>query len=184
MPWRTAISPDRMLLVTALIALLNVALVARWYVSRRWLLVGVGVALLLAQYVMTFVWSVNEATIAFTFGGDGGAMVLGTALMLTFFVDRDSPLHRGMLRWGFLCIGAAAFVDTFATWWTARTDPGAIPFGEIEGVGLSDPTKLVQIYQWTPEELVDRYVTLGVGCLVVLIAAYAWAVRQARRDVA
>lgn len=181
MPWRTAISPDRMLLVTALVALLNVALLARWYASRRWLLVGVAVALLLAQYVMTFVWSVNEATIAFTFGGDGGAMVLGTALMLTFFVGKDSQIYQGALRWGFLCIGAAAFVDTFATWWAARTDPSVIPFGEIEGVGLSDPTKLVRIYQWSTDDLVDRYVTLGVGCLIVLVAAYAWAVRDARR---
>ena len=40
-----------------------------------------------------------------TYGGDGGAM-----------------------RWALLSIGAAAFVDTFATWWAARSDTDAIPF--------------------------------------------------------
>jgi hypothetical protein len=181
MPWKTAITPDRMLLVTALIALLTVGLGARWYVAKKWHLVAVAGALLLAQYVMTFTWSKNQATIAFTFGGDGGAMVLGTALMLTFFAGRDTQIYQGALRWGFLVIGAAAFVDTFATWWAARTDQSVIPFGEIEGVGLSDPSKLVRIYQWEVDDLINRYVTLGCACLAVLTAVWIWAVWQARR---
>jgi len=59
-----------------------------------------------------------------TFGADGGAMVLGTALMTSFFIPK---LAEHGLRRGLLSIGAAAFVDTFATWWAARSDTDAIP---------------------------------------------------------
>src|SRR5205823_1169102 len=83
-------------------------------------------------------------------------------------------LAAGGLRWGLLAIGAAAYVDTFATWWAARSDLGAIPLGEIEGVGLSDPSKLIEDYGWKTHQMVSRYVTLGVTCLIVLTAVYAW----------
>ena len=57
----------------------------------------------------------------------------------------------------------------FATWWT-----GAIPFGEIE-----DPLKLLEEHGWTAKEMVRRYITVGVSCLVALAAVYAWGVRRA-----
>ncbi len=104
-------------------------------------------------------------------------MILGTLLMMAFFVPK---LAEHGLRWGLLVIGAAAFVDTFATWWSARSDPDVIPFGEIEGVGLSDPSKLSEVYGWSTSQLVHRYVTLGVACLIVLAGVYAWQVRSAR----
>jgi hypothetical protein len=109
-------------------------------------------------------------------------MVIGTALMATFFAGRDTQLYRGALRWGFLVIGAAAFVDTFAMWWTARTDSSVIPFGEIEGVGLSDPSKLKDVFGWTIDDIVDRYVTLGLVCALVLSVVWAWQVSVARRE--
>ena len=67
---------------------------------------------------------------------DGVGMVLASALMATFFFGKRTQLYQGWLRWGFLAIGAAAFTDMFATWWKAQSDTAAIPFGEIEGVGL------------------------------------------------
>jgi hypothetical protein len=69
----------------------------------------------------------------------------------------------------------------FATWWQAQTDTGAIPFGEIEGVGLSDSAKLVEEWGWTIRQLVRRYVMVGVACLAALALIYAWGVREARR---
>ena len=92
---------------------------------------------------------VDTAQLAIIFGGDGGAMVIGTLLILTFFAPEGSKFRHGALRWGLLVIGAAAFVDTASTWWRARTDLGVIPFGEIEGVGLSDPSKLAEA-GWSP----------------------------------
>jgi len=89
-----------------------------------------------------------------------------------------------MLRWGLLVIGAAAFVDTFATWWTARRDDDVIPFGEIEGVGLSDPSQLTDVYGWTVRALIARYVALGLLCLMTLTLTWLWGIWRARRELA
>jgi hypothetical protein len=94
-------------------------------------------------------------------------MVLGTALMATFFCGRDTQVNKGGLRWGFLVIGSAGFVDAFGTWWAARTNVDAIPFGANEGVGLSDPSKLMDVYGWS---------------LIVLAAVWGVGVRQVRRE--
>jgi hypothetical protein len=180
--WKTIVANDRSLLATALVALLVGAVMLRWWYDDRRLLAAIAAALLLVQLWWTFGLTRREAMALFTFGGDGGAMVLGAVLMATFFAARDTQLYRGALRWGFLVIGAAAFVDTFATWWTARTDPSVIPFGEIEGVGLSDPSKLKDVYGWSVDDIVDRYVTLGLVCAVVLAIVWAWQVSVARRE--
>jgi hypothetical protein len=180
--WKTIIAQDRALYVTGLVALLELAVMIRWWQADRRLLAGVAGAVVLVQLWWTFGLSAGEAQTLITFGGDAGAMVIGTALMTTFFAGRDTQLYRGALRWGFLVIGAAAFVDTFATWWTARDDPRVIPFGEIEGVGLSDPSKLRDVAGWSVDDLVDRYVTLGLVCAIVLAGVWAWKVSDARRE--
>ena len=112
----------------------------------------------------------------FIFMGDGGALVIGTLLMLTVYAPRESALHKGWLRWGFLVIGAASFADVFEQWWASRTNSDRIPFGMNEGAGLSDPSVLSDQYGWSAEQLVHRYVVLGCLCLVVLAAAwfYGW----------
>ena len=61
------------------------------------------------------------------------------ALMATFFVRNESLVNKG-LRWGTLVIGAGAWVDIFATWWAARSDDGAIPYGEIPHFPVSTVT--------------------------------------------
>jgi hypothetical protein len=178
--WKTLIPESR-----GVVAMLLVVAAWGWLVYRGWRtqrlgVAGFGIVLGALQFLGTTA-SVETASMWITFGGDAGAMVLGTLLMMTFFVGPDSRLRRGQLRWGLAGIGAAAFVDTFATWWRARSDTDVIPFGEIEGVGLSDASKLEEVHGWTTSQLVDRYVLVGVLCLVALTAAYAWAVRDARK---
>jgi len=141
---------------------------------------GLGLAAL--QFVGTLGVSVSRAREAITFGGDAGAMVLGTLLMLTFFVGPQSRLRTNQLRWGFLVIGAAALVDTLATWFAARSDEDAIPFGEIEGVGLSDPSKLDEVFGWTTRQIVDRHLDVGIACMVVLAAGWLYFTYAARRE--
>jgi hypothetical protein len=51
---------------------------------------------------------------------------------------------------------------------------GDLPFGEIEGVNLSDPSLLTEMYGWSVTQLVDRYVRLGTICLWALLALYLW----------
>lgn len=179
--WKTIIPDERGFIAPILLAGALGAMMFRAYRAEKLYLVAIGGVLLVLQGIGTFGIREFTAEMVFTFGGDGMGMVLATALMATFFFGKRSQLYKGSLRWGFLMIGAAAFVDMFATWWAARGDIGAIPYGEIEGVGLSDPAKLVEEHGWTVSVMVRRYVLVGVSCLAGLALVYAWGVRHAWR---
>lgn len=136
--------------------------------TQRWGLACAAGAVLILQLI--FLRLPTGATIVF--GGDGGAMVLATILMAAFYAPRESRLyHSWGLRWGLLAIGALAFMYVFRSW----SGPyGDIPFGEIEGVNLSDPSLLTQMYGWSVIQLVDRYLRLATFCFIALLAIYLW----------
>ena len=137
--------------------------------AERWGWVCAAGALLVVQLI--FVSSPNQGALV-VFGGDGGAFVLATILMATFYAPRESALYQKWgLRWGLLVIGALTFMHVFRTWSGSVED---IPFGEIEGVNLSDPSLLVEMYGWSVIQLVDRYLRLATVCLVALSALYLW----------
>jgi len=175
--WKTLIPESRGFVWVVVLAVELGVVAYGWMRARLWITLG-GLALALLQFAGTRA-EVDAAQAWIIFGGDGGAMVIGTLLIASFFIPK---LREHGLRWGLLAIGAAAFVDTFATWWAARCDSDVIPFGEIEGVGQSDPSKLQEVYGWSTDQLVHRYVTLGVACLAALAAVYAWQVYVARRE--
>jgi hypothetical protein len=138
-------------------------------------------AALAVQLFGTLVLRPREAATLITFGGDAGSLVFGAALMATVFAPPGHKLHRDWLRWGFLGLGAASFMDVFDQWWKARRDVGIIPFGEMEHGGESDPTKLVAEFGWTVPDLVGRYVALGIACLLALAALQVVVERRRRR---
>jgi hypothetical protein len=180
--WKTFIAEERgWLAPLALAGALGYTMV-RGYLAGKTYLVALGAALLVLQGLGTFYIKETTAQALFTFGGDGMGMVIATALMATFFFGKRTQLYKGWLRWGFLAIGAAAFSDMFATWWKALSDTGAIRFGEIEGVGLSDPARLVEEWGWSVRDMVRRFVGVGLACLAALALVYAWGVREAWRQ--
>jgi len=160
------------LLVTA--AILFAGFLA-WKMERPgWLLAAA--ALLLLQLVALSLPA--EALIVFF--GDGGALVLATLLMAAFYAPRESRLYKNWgLRWGLLAIGALSFMHVFLMWRGPLED---LPFGEIEGVNLSDPSLLTEMYGWTVLQMVDRYVRLGTLCLAALLALYVWGLVSAYLD--
>jgi hypothetical protein len=170
-PWRTPVSEGRIAAVTIVVAAGILWWIFRAWRSKRWLLTAAGAVTLVLQLACLRLSEV-QADALIVFGGDAGCLVLGTILIATFYASRDSVIYSGALRWGFLGIGAAAFMDAFSTWWGAQYDVGRIPFGENEGVGLSDPSRLVEEYGWAVHTMVDRFVVLGVVCLVMLAALY------------
>jgi hypothetical protein len=182
-PWRTPSSENRMPLVSIALAGGLCFLVYRGWTLRRWWWVAGGVTLLVAQAIGTLVLHPHHARMIFSFGGDAGCLVWGSVLMMFVYVDRESSIHRGWLRWGFLVIGALSFIDVFDTWWGARTDVDRIPFGEIEGVGLSDPSVLVENYGWHEGLLISRYLTLAAVCGAAVLVAYVLGLWQAARAV-
>ena len=180
--WKTVVPELRGTITPLIVAAANITgFVVGWKTSRTWLSV-LAVVLGALQFVATVGRTPAQAHELITFGGDAGAMVIGTALVLAFFVGPESKLRTNHLRWGFLVIGAAALVDTLSTWWTARTDTDVIPFGEIEGVGKSNPSRLREVWGWTDHQLISRYTTVGELCVVALVAVWAWGVWSARRD--
>lgn len=138
-----------------------------WQMERPgWLLAAA--ALLLLQLVALSL----PAGALIVFFGDGGALVLATLLMAAFYAPRESRLYKSWgLRWGLLAIGALSFMNVFLLWTGPLED---LPFGEIEGVNLSDPSLLTEMYGWTVLQMVDRYVRLGAVCLAALLALYVW----------
>ena len=172
--WK-AITAETRGFVTPLVVLGAVGFMAwRAWAKENWLVVALAGMILLLQLVGTLGIKEKTAMMLVVFGGDGLGMILATLLMASFYFGKETNLYKGSLRWGFVAIGAAAFVDMFSVWWATRTDKGRIPFGEQEGTGLSDATKLVDDYGWTVDQLVSRHVTVGVLCLLALAAVYAW----------
>ena len=170
--WKTRIPEFRETIAPLVIAALEVGLaVVGWRRDRMWLVV-IALGLGVLQFLGTTCDS-DTAHLAAIYGGDGGAMVIGTVLILAFFAPAGSKLRAGALRWGLLVIGAAAYVDTAMTWWRARADHDLIPFGEIEGVGLSDPSRLAEA-GWSAGQIVSRYVLLAGACLAVIVGAWVW----------
>jgi hypothetical protein len=178
-PWRTPVSDGRIAVVTVvLLCGLGWGIFRAWK-ARNWYLVTGGAAVASLQLFCTLL-PAHQARALITFGGDGGALVLGTLLMAAFYAPPDSEVYRDGLRWGFLVIGAAGFLDPFETWWTSSNDIARIPFGENVGVNFSDPTLLVDVYGWTVQAMIRRYVWLGLACLGVLVIIYIIGIMQAR----
>lgn len=173
-PWRTSIADDRSIVMSLLLFGALGALGYKAWRARRFGVVAGAAAVVLLQLVCTFGLRAERARALITFGGDGGGLVLGTLLFLTFYARPGSYVHKHWLRWGFLVIGAFGYMDPMVQWWRASRDADTIPYGEMEGVGTSDPTRLVDDFGWSEKQLVGRYVTLGTICLVVIVAAYGF----------
>jgi hypothetical protein len=168
LPWVTPHGQERswgiVLLVTAVILFAGFL---AWKAERWGLVLAAGAALILQLVALG-----SPAGAVIVFFGDGGALVLATLLMAAFYAPRESAVYKSWgLRWGLLAIGALSFMHVFLTWTGPMED---LPFGEIEGVNLSDPSLLTEMYGWSVLQLVDRYVRLGKGCLVALLLLYVW----------
>jgi hypothetical protein len=149
-----------------------------WQIGSRSLLLAGG-AILALQLVCTLVISEDKARALIVFGGDGMGLVLSILLMASFFFGKTTQVYKGSLRWGFLAIGAAAFVDINAVWWAARRDSSEIPYTTRENGLESDALRLVGEFGWTESALVNRYIALCLVCMAVLALVYSWGVRKA-----
>jgi hypothetical protein len=109
------------------------------------------------------------------------AAALVTMMVRAWRAEKTALVVLGAALLAVQAIGAAAFVDMSATWWTALGNAGAIPFGENEGTGLSDPLRLLEQYHWSEEAIVRRYVAVSAASLLALSSVYAWGVLRARR---
>ena len=167
-PWFTPVGVARSPILEVL---LNGALAFAGYLAwqrRRWFWLIAAGAVLLLTIACTLLLSPASAQQFIIFAGDGGCFVLGTALMLTVYARETHPVRRNQLRWGFLLLGAIAFVDAYHAW----SGPIGTLFGENEN-GMSDASVLVERYGWPALVLKSRYLELARVCLVVLLVVYS-----------
>jgi len=140
-----------------------------WRAQRWGWLCAAAVMLIVQLYFLSSPWPPGAMIV---FGGDGGALVLATILMAAFYAPRGSAIHRSWgVRWGLLVIGALAFMHVYRSWSGPYEN---IPFGEIEGVNLSDPSLLTEMFGWTVIQLVDRYLYLAKLCFTAMGTIYVW----------
>lgn len=166
--WVTMHGEERSwLIVFLLTAVIGLGGFVAWKMEH-WGWVCIAAALLIVQFA--FLNMLSGPLIVF--GGDGGAFVLSTILMMTFYAPRESKLCQSWgVRWGLLVIGALAFMYVYRQWSGPYEN---IPFGEIEGVNMSDPSLLTEMYGWSVIQLVDRYLRLAIFCFAALSVTYVW----------
>lgn len=179
LPWVTRIGDHRSLAwslgVTAALAL---AISIGRRREQLWLVIC-GAAALGLQGWLTWGLSESDAQALIIWGGDGAGIPLAAALIAVFPLGSRALLVRGGLRWGFLVIGAGAFVDLAMPWLEALSDPAAIPYGRIEGVGLSDPSRMTDTYGWLQSQLIRSYLAAALVSLGFIGWSWWWGVRDA-----
>jgi hypothetical protein len=170
-PWFTPVGTEQSRLFTVLLVGLLAFGGYRAWTLRRWFWIAASASgiVLVLSCTLLLSWAMAQQLIIF--GGDGGCFVLGTMLMLTVYAREDHPIRRNQLRWGFLVIGALAFMDAYAVW-SGPLD--GLAFGENEN-GLSDPTVLTEVYGWSLVTLVNRYGQLAHACQALLLVVYVTA---------
>jgi hypothetical protein len=114
------------------------------------------------------------------FWGEGGAFVLSTLLMTTFYARSNSQLTRNQLRWALLVLGAIAFCHVYRQW-SGGFENIANILEDTDERGPSDMRQLMLTYDWTIYTMVHRYQALGHACLLALAVAYTAGLVQARR---
>lgn len=155
-----------------------------WTLYRGWqldsrALLAAGSLVLLLQAFLTLTLKEDTARALIVFGGDGVGLLLSSLLMASFFFGKTTQLYKGSLRWGFVAIGAGAFVDINAVWWAARRDSSEIPFMTRDNGMESDALRLVNEFGWTEAALVNRHIAACLACMALLALVYAWGVRKA-----
>jgi len=114
------------------------------------------------------------------FMGEGGAFVLSTVLMMTFYARSDSQLTRNQLRWALLILGAIAFCHVYRVW-SGGFENIANILEDTDERGPSDMRQLMLTYGWSIYTMVHRYQALGRWCLLALASAYTAGIVQVRR---
>jgi len=174
--WKTITPENRGYISSALLLVAQVAL-SRYAIKHRQPAWFIGIAMVfLVQVYGTFVITLSKANMFITLGGDALGLVLSALLMSLFYVGKDTQIYKGALRYGFLGIGAAAFMDMFLPWW--KKDISAIGYGLTGGIP-TDSWKMVNIHLWEWESLFSMHFTIGFLCLLALITIYALGIRQA-----
>lgn len=149
------------------------------YRRERWFWVAVS-SVALVLFLAGNLQSDFHSRMQFTFWGDGGAYVLSTVLMMTFYARPGSTITRNQVRWGLLILGALAFWSVYSRW-SGGFENIANALEDTDERGPSDIMQLTTMYGWPIYVLIHRYLRLGQVCLAALAVAYAVGLVRAKR---
>ena len=146
-------------------AVLGLAYLGIW---RRSAALVVGPALFaLALLVGTFALDLDTQEMCVTFGGCGGELVYGAALVLLFHHRLPDRSRWDFFRWAALALGAYVLVDAAMFWRDCAHDWSHIPWDGAFGED-GDMTKLRDQHHWDELKITGRYVALARFCLGVV----------------
>ena len=137
-------------------------------VMRRSAALVVGPALFaVALCVGTFALDLDTQEMCVTFGGAGGELVYGAALVLLFHHRMPDRVRWDFFRWAALALGAWVLVDAAMFWRDCARDWSHIPWDGSFGED-GDMTKLRDQHHWDELKITGRYVALAKLCLGVV----------------
>lgn len=143
--------------------------------ERRMFAVGTAVALLTLQACLSWIVSDSISEMWVTFGGIGGELLISTFVVVAFYYRAPDRLRWDFWRFVLLLPAASAFTMQVLLWERAASDATQIPMGSALSAtrdGSGDLEKLVQVYGWTVERIVESYRLLAFLCLVVIVLHY------------
>ncbi len=110
------------------------------------------------------------STMVAIYGGQAGEFVLGTLLVISFFYEMPKKLYWDVFRYFALIPGSNAFAYAFLLWMKIKFGNAALPMGSFLGDATckGDLDRLFGEFGWTPKELTDHFVRLGVICVLVI----------------
>ncbi len=137
-------------------------------VMRRSAALVVGPALFaVALFIGTFALDLSTQEMWVTFGGAGGELVYGAALVLLFHHRMPDRSRWDYFRWAALALGAWVLVDASMFWRGCALDWSLIPWDGSFGED-GDMTKLRDQHHWDEQRITGRYVALAKLCLGVV----------------
>ncbi len=171
----TNYQPERSLFVYfGILFLLGLLFWSGWRERLKWPMgIAVGVALL--QFWMTWMTSVREFEMWFSFGGIGGEFYLSLLLMISFYFPMPDRWRWDFWRFPVLVIAMSSFWKSFWTWHRIERGQESIPWGTIfggQGDAGGDMNQLNWRFGWSPDQIIDTYNGLGHICLLIALATY------------
>ena len=142
--------------------------------------------IMLVFYAYLTLWTtVDRANMWISYAGIAGEIVLATWILVGFYYPSVERLRWDF--WRFIAIFPASLVycQNFVLWVRALDDLTLLPMGSAVGdESLGDLNKLIDLWNWTPQQIADSYwiLTLLCGGLVLIhYVFFLWRAYQNRQ---
>ena len=172
----TNVNPDRSVIVYLCFATLWGLLGwVGWKEGKR-LSVGIAALAIVLQIALTWFSKPDDFELWLAFGGVGGEFALSTALIVAFYIPLPDRWRWDFWRYPTVVLAASTFLNSFSFWHQIKRGTAEIPWGTLlngSGDAGGDINQLSD-FGWSDRHIIDVYISLGNGCLWVLIGVYVF----------